>query len=190
MEGNTLSLRPLNLPADWPFLAELLAQYKGRRQECEEINNDLQNAFMTMFYSRFGRSFMCLLNNSPVAVIDIFQAVGSDMFPATSYQPGDYGINLLIAPPIELRKQLLARILYGCLEYLFAFQDIDRIIIQTDPGNEHVERILLTIGFKFITIAQQQLYKTNIYGCTRQDLLVDIRSAKRQIMNLKLVQQD
>lgn len=162
------SLRELELPSDWPAIFKWIGQYSDHSNQLRRNQQEIQQIFESMMMtSEFVVSYLCQINNKPVAQVELFQYACNDTFPEFQCQPDDYGFKLLASPELTRQKQRLVSIIKFCLEYLFLDNKINRIIFQTDLENEVLNQSLIAAGFDCLLTAQLEFYKVNIYAYSR-----------------------
>lgn len=169
-KNGEFSLRELELPSDWPVVFKWIDQYSDHSNQLRRNQQEIQQIFESMMMtSELVVSYLCQINNKPVAQVELFQYVCNDTFPEFQCQPDDYGLKLLASPELSSQKHRLVSIIKFCLEYLFLDNKINRIIFQTDLENEVLNQSLIEAGFDCLLTAQLEFYKVNIYAYSRTD---------------------
>jgi hypothetical protein len=177
-ESCEFSLRALELPSDWPVIFKWIDQYSDRLNKLSSNQREIQQIFTSMMASEFVRSYLCQINNKPVAQVELVQYSCNDTFPEFQCQPDDYGLKLLTSPELTGQKKRLVSIIKFCLEYLFTDHTINRIIFQTDLENEVLNQSLIAAGFDCLLMAQLEFYKVNIYGYSRARFIGKFNTGK------------
>jgi hypothetical protein len=89
------------------------------------------------------------------------QDVLSLSYPA---RPGDYGLQLTVAPLAVQDNMLL--LLQTCLGYFFSFAEVGRIIVNIEEGNEYHRQLFRKAGFRSLYDIRTAYRSSSLYGCT------------------------
>jgi len=162
---NKLAIRKLDLDQDWPALRNWIRYYTGK--EVKGTQQYIHQAFEDIISSGFTETLMCVMNNSPVCQVELFQYICSEPSAPIDCLPGDYGLRLFNAPEIRNQKQVLMNLLELCLSYAFSLQDVERVICQSDPENDLLNQSLVDSGFALVHTLQLQFYQADMYMYSR-----------------------
>lgn len=165
----SISVRALNLATDVPVIYKWMTyQCGGPLLSRNAPPQQLEESYSSMIESDFAQPFMGMVNDVPVCQVDIYKTQQDAISLYYNARPGDYGLNLVIAPlAIQDNIALLIR---ACLEYFFSFPEVGRVIADIEMKNEWTNTLFKMAGFSY----QQKVripYKTaNLYICTRESL--------------------
>jgi len=163
--GLRLTVRPFCVVTDVSILFKWMSQeYAGPLLTRSRPPQELEESYSSMIESDFAQPFMGLVNDAPVCQMDIYrmqQDVLSLSYPA---RPGDYGLQLIVAPLAVQDNMLL--LLQACLEYFFSFAEVGRIIVNIEEGNEYNRQLFRRAGFRSLYDIQTAYRSSSLYGCT------------------------
>ncbi|MBN8854118.1 MAG: hypothetical protein BGO55_06975 [Sphingobacteriales bacterium 50-39] len=163
--GLHLAVRPFCIATDLPILFKWMSQeYAGPLLARSHPPQELEESYAIMIESDFAQPFMGLVNDTPLCQMDIYrmqQDVLSLSYPA---RPGDYGLQLIVAPLTVQDNMLL--LIRACLEHFFSFPEVGRIIVNIENGNEYNRQLFKKVGFRSLYNIQTTYRTSSLYGCT------------------------
>ncbi|WP_160712894.1 GNAT family N-acetyltransferase [Chitinophaga solisilvae] len=170
-KGFTVSLRPLCLATDLPLIHHWVnLPYARRFWQMNMSREQLSDIYTRIQSGDIATSYLCLLNDHPVSQIEIYQAQYDEISRCYEAQPGDYGIHLLMAPKRSTISGLTISVFTACLEFMFSFPEIRRIIGEPDIENERANRLVQKAGFVWQQAVTMSYKRANLYYCTRETL--------------------
>jgi hypothetical protein len=160
-----INVRPFHPEKDIPVVRKWMRQeYAGALVAGQAHSPELEEYYACMIESDFIQPFMGLVNEMPLCQIDIFrmqQDVLSLNYPA---QPGDFGIQLIMAP-LSVQDDMI--LLIKCsLEYFFSFAEVGRIIVNIEDRDEYNRRLFKKAGFRKLHRIQTHYRASSLYGFT------------------------
>jgi len=160
-----IAVRPFCVATDVSILFKWISQeYAGPLLARSCPPQELEESYASMIESDFAQPFMGLVNDTPVCQMDIFrmqQDVLSLSYPA---RPGDYGLQLLVAP-LAVQDNILL-LIQTCLEYFFSFPEVGRIIVNIEERNEYNRQLFKKAGFRSLYDIRTIYRSSSLYGCT------------------------
>src|SRR5579859_1925428 len=167
--GNiTIGIRPMHPDTDTPIIYHWISQeYAGGLEESNLPPQGLEEAYASMLDSDFVRPFMGLVNDVPVCQLEICKTSKDILSLHYEAGPDDFGLRLLLAPLVNQDHILL--LLRMWLKHLFAFDEIDRIVVDVESGNEWLTVLFIKAGFRFSRKIQLPYKAADLYICTRSE---------------------
>jgi len=165
----SISVRALNLATDVPVIYKWMSyQYAGPLLNREAPPRELEESYSSMIESDFAQPFMGLVNDVPVCQVDIYKTWQDAISLYYDAPPGDYGLNLVVAPlAIQDNIALLIRV---CLEYFFSFPEVGRIVADVETKNEWTNSLFKMAGFSYSQRVRIPYKTANLFICTRENL--------------------
>lgn len=165
----TISVRALNLTTDVPIIYKWMTyQYAGPLLNKDIPPRELEESYSSMIESDFAQPFMGLVNDVAVCQVDIYKTQQDAISLYYDARPGDYGLNLVVAP-LALQDNI-ALLIRACLEYFFSFQEVGRIIADIEVKNEWANSLFKMAGFTYHRRVRIPYKTANLYICTRENL--------------------
>lgn len=148
--GLRLTVRPFCVATDTAIVFTWMSrEFAGPLLAMPHPPQELEEFYTSMIASDFAQPFMGLVNDSPVCQIDIFktqQDIVSLSYPA---RPGDYGLQLTLAPLTAQDNMTL--LLNISLEHFFSFPQVGRIIVNIEEGDEYLRQLFKKSGFRTLS---------------------------------------
>ena len=167
----SISIRQLCINTDVEFIFDWVNQEYAKRfwQMDGRPKQQLRETYKYILSSDFAQSFVALLHGTPVAQLDVYHALQDEVSLLYDAQKGDYGVHFLMAPNKRPISSLSSCVFQSFIEFLFTYNEVQRIIGEPDAENQHANKLVKRLGFQF----QKQItmsYKTaNLYFCTRDN---------------------
>jgi hypothetical protein len=163
--GLRLTVRPFCVATDIPIVFKWMGQeFAGPLLARSQPPHELEEFYTSVIESDFAQPFMGLINDTPVCQLDIYKTqldIISLSYPA---RPGDYGLQLTLAPLIA--EDNMALLLRTCLEYFFSFPEVGRIIVNIEAENEHLRQLFKKLRFRILSDAHNGDRSSSLYACT------------------------
>ncbi|HVV07605.1 MAG TPA: GNAT family N-acetyltransferase [Puia sp.] len=161
-----ISVRPFCVATDIPILFKWISQeYAGPLLTRSRPPQELEESYTSMIESDFAQPFMGLVNDIPVCQMDIYRMQQDVLSLSYPTRPGDYGLQLVIAPLAVQDNMLL--LLQACLEYFFSFAEVGRIIVNIEEGNEYNRQLFKKAGFRSLYDIRTAYRSSSLYGLIR-----------------------
>ncbi|NEA32299.1 GNAT family N-acetyltransferase [Streptomyces sp. SID13031] len=164
----TLTLRPFNLTVDVPTLhswvTQPYAQYWGLlTATVDEVRAEYERIQRTGYHQALigeqdGRPAFLMERYEPAC-----DPVGDVYRPA----PGDVGMHVLVAPPVQRVHGFTGAVFETVLDYLFSDPAIDRVVVEPDVRNTKIQDLNQRMGFRkhsIVTLPDKQAW---LSFCTR-----------------------
>ena len=163
----SIAVRPLSVATDVPILYKWMShEYAGPLLDRPQHPLELEEFYNSMIESDFSQPFMGLVNNIPVCQVDVYKARQDAISLYYEARPGDYGLQLVIAPMTAQENMVL--LLRTCLEYFFSFHEVGRVIADVETGNEWSNQLFKKAGFLHTQEVRIPHKLSNLYICTRE----------------------
>ena len=101
--------------------------------------------------------FFACVNDAPVALIEVYPVLQSELAGMADFTAADYGIHLLMAPYREIKTLISVNIdglsvwvLKAIQRMLFGFAAVTRIVAEPDEQNVNACRLAEKAGFQYI----------------------------------------
>jgi hypothetical protein len=165
----SISVRALCLATDVPVIYKWMSyQYAGPLLNKDVPSREFEESYSCMIESNFAQPFMGLVNDVPVCQVDIYKTLQDAISLYYDARPGDYGLNLVIAP-LAIQDNI-AILIRACLEYFFSFPEVGRIIADIEVKNEWTNTLFKMAGFHCSQKVRIPYKTANLYVCTRDNL--------------------
>lgn len=162
-----ISLRLLCLSTDLPVIYNWLPWEYTRHLKKEAHVEHLQEIYSRIASSGTAQSFMVMMNNTNLAQADVYQASADDISLQYQVKPGDYKLQFLIKPERLLVGNYSILAIQTTLEFLFSFQEVERIIMQLDES-EYLNNKMEKTGFIFHKKNITRQKTSRLYTCTKE----------------------
>jgi len=161
-----ISVRPFCVATDVPVLYKWMSQeYAGPLLSRTQPPQELEESYACMIESDFAQPFMGLINDVPICQVDVYKTQQDAISLYYNARPGDYGIQLMLAP-LAIQQNILL-LIRTCLEYFFSFPEVGRIIADIDTRNEWSNTLFKKAGFRSTQNIQASYKSSTLYICTR-----------------------
>jgi hypothetical protein len=118
-----------------------------------------------MIASDFAQPFMVLVNDVPVCQMDIYKTQQDVLSLSYSARPGDYGLQLVVAP-LAVQDNIVL-IIKTCLEYFFSYPEVGRILVNVEEGNEYYDHLFKNAGFRSLHDIRSLHRSSSLYAIRR-----------------------
>ena len=163
----TISVRTLCVDKDIPVMYHWMSQeYAGYLVERDGPPEELKESYSCMLKSMHAQPYMGLVNDIPVCQLDIYKVQQDAISLSYPARPGDYGLNMLMAPLVIHGNVLLLLKLW--LEYFFSFDEVERIIVDVEAENEWLKNLFSHAGFHNSGLMKLAYKDADLYVCTRE----------------------
>ncbi|WP_207513145.1 GNAT family N-acetyltransferase [Longitalea luteola] len=187
-KGNvTITLRPLQLTEDWPFISRWLLREITRKLPMTSHlpEKHLRETYSIMLECDFAQPLMGLINEQPAFLIEIChgekQGNGLDEGPH-DFISGDHSIRLLLSPTITHIRHGGDYTLFTCLHYFFSFNEVQRLVWELHERDRQLLQLAQHVGFDKSIGRRWQGIQVYLYSREKYQLLSDIypRYAQKQ----------
>ena len=121
--------------------------------------------------------FFACIGAAPVALIEVYPVLHSELAGALDFTETDYGIHLLMAPYREVKAAVPVNIdglsvwvLKATQQMLFGFSAVKRIVAEPDEQNTHACRLAEKAGFQYIKTLQLEDKMARLYTIVRHEI--------------------
>ncbi|WP_205513182.1 GNAT family N-acetyltransferase [Longitalea arenae] len=183
----TITLRPLSLGDDWPYISRWLLREIARKLPSAGHlpEKHLRETYNIMLQCDFAQPLMGLINDQPAFVIEICdgdkQGSGVDEGPH-EYLPGDHAIRLLLSPTVTHIRQGGYYAIFSCLHYFFSHTNIQRLVWELHERDKHYMQLANHTGFDKSAARKWRGIQVFLYTREKYGLFSDIypRYAQKQ----------
>ncbi|MBZ4190453.1 GNAT family N-acetyltransferase [Niabella beijingensis] len=120
--------------------------------------------------------FFACIGNVPVALVEVYPVLESELAGMADFTGGDYGIHLLMAPYREIKTVaaesaagLSLRVLRVVQRMLFEFTSVVRIVAEPDERNTNACRLAEKAGFRYIKTLPLHDKRARLYMIARDE---------------------
>jgi len=130
--------------------------YAHRFWNMQVTLKELTQDFFSKRISNVSRQFLVCHQKKPIALVEVYHVIQTEVGSQYDVQRGDYGIHLLMAPPKDLLylNRLLNKVSLDVLltvtKMLFSNQSVIRIIAEPDIHNSPARNLAKKAGFAFL----------------------------------------
>ena len=164
-----LEIRPLHLARDIRLLHSWVnLPYARAYWQMQGPVGRLYRHYEDFLNSGKGYSLMVFLQGRPVAQSDFYQVMSDELKEHYACQENDYGIHLLMGPCHTPIKGLTPNVMLTLLAFLFSLS-IERVAGEPDIRNEKANRLVESIGFRFVKTIEMSYKTANLYLLERDD---------------------
>lgn len=135
----------------------------------EFYNPKLEEGHLQLFFAYVGLT--------PVAMIEVYPVLCSELAGALDFTDADYGIHLLMAPYREVKAAVPVNIdglsvwvLKAVQRMLFDFSAVKRIVAEPDEQNIHACRLAEKAGFRYIKTLPLEGKVARLYTIARHEI--------------------
>jgi acetyl CoA:N6-hydroxylysine acetyl transferase len=162
----TISIRTLCVATDLPIMYNWMSQeYAGYLVERSNPPAELVESYACTLRSLHAQPFMGLVNDIPVCQLDVYKVREDAISLCYDALPGDYGLNVLLAPLVIQDHVLL--LLQMWMEYFFTFPEVKRVVVDLEAGNDWLETLFTRAGFRFSAKVRLPYKDADLYTCSR-----------------------
>jgi len=165
-----VSMRLLCSSTDLPVIYDWLPWEYTRFMKEETHVEQLKEVYTQVAAASTSQSFMVLMNDAPMAQVDVFQALADDISLYYEVRPGDFRLQFLIRPERLLINSNAACIMDMVVEFLFSYREVKRLVIQLDE-HEFLNTKADRAGFVFLKKFTTRQKTSHLYTCTRESFL-------------------
>ncbi|ANH80011.1 hypothetical protein A8C56_02580 [Niabella ginsenosidivorans] len=120
--------------------------------------------------------FFACVDSVPVALIEVYPVLESELAGKADFTDADYGIHLLMAPYREIKAAISVNIeglsvwvLKAVQRMLFDFAAVTRIVAEPDECNTNACRLAEKAGFRYVKTLPLADKTARLYMITRDD---------------------
>lgn len=166
-ENYTLTIRPFCVTTDMDALCGWLEQQTGISfRKKENPRAELLQSCIDVLESGYSQSLLCLLDERPVCQLDISKAPYNEVFMYLDAVDGDHALRLIMSPYVTVRNAYV-NVMRTYLEYLFAFDEVERVIAYLPAYDEWSNYLLKNAGFEYLDTKQMVSGVINLYECRK-----------------------
>jgi hypothetical protein len=147
-----ITLRPLSLPDDWPYIGKWLQREFGRRLSSHTHLPEkyLRETLSIMLQCDFAQPLVGLINEQPAFLVEICDGdkqcdaleCGTPLF-----KPGDHTMRLLLSHPVIHTRYWSEYALFSSLNYFFSHPQVKRIVWQLHEKDTFNKNLANQLGF-------------------------------------------
>lgn len=145
-------------------------EYAGYLVERSNPPAELAESYACTLKSVNAQPFMGLVNDLPICQVDVYKVREDAISLCYKARPGDYGLNILLAPLVIQDHVLLLMRMW--LDYFFSFPEVKRIVVDIEAGNEWLESLFRRAGFRFTEKVRLPYKEANLYACGRDSVMI------------------
>lgn len=146
----TFVLRPLKLETDidtiYEWVTKPYAKYWGMLSATKE---DVYNAYEELERNPHHYTYIGLLNNSPVFLMERYKASEDIIANHYSAELNDYGMHVLVAPVRKKIPQFTWHVFSTIMDYFFSLPYVGRVVVEPDVNNEKIHLLNKKAGFVY-----------------------------------------
>ena len=167
-DGNyRLTIRPFCVTTDLDMICEWLEEQLGVSFQGEgNPKEELQQSYVDMSASTYAQSFLCLLDTRAICQADVMEFQYSDLALYLNSEGNDYFIRLTMSDYATMRN-VYEHVVNTMLEYLFSFDEVQRVLTYLPAHDEWSNHLLSQAGFIYLDTRQLFSGVVNIYECRR-----------------------
>ena len=174
--ADTLSFRIVSLKTDLAVMHRWANHPHAKKYwQMDKTSAALYNYYFSQMDKNLGIVLLCCLNDAlPLAQIDIYHVIKDELGQCYEAAAHDYGVHLLMAPYREILckinlplKKPAVHILKSTVELLFAYNTVQRIIVEPDKANTVANRLAQQAGFTFMKTIKLSYKVANLYQYKR-----------------------
>lgn len=175
----TITLRPLSLADDWPYISRWLLREIARSQQPTGHlpEKHLRETFSIMLQCDFAQPLMGLINDQPAFLIEICdgdkQGNGLDEGPHV-FTSGDHAIRLMLSPTVTNIRHGGDYALFSCLHYFFSHSSIQRLVWELHEREKNYVQLANHVGFDKIAAPRWPGIQVFLYTREKYLLFTDI----------------
>jgi len=162
------SLYPLQVPQDMPLLHDWVgrdyAHYWGM-QQCDLAA--VTAAYAQLQDSGHAQALLGRLDGVPAFLMERYDPAHDVLGRHYPVQPGDIGMHLLLAPPLQPRSGFSRAVMHTVLAALFADPAVARVVVEPDVRNDKIHRLNRHAGFVYQGEIQLPHKRAALAFCSR-----------------------
>lgn len=167
-----ISFRPLHLTSDLDVIFQWVNETYARRfWQLNGSRQLLEDTYTALLLNPHAHSFIGLINNQPVAQVDIYQVAADELGKHLPAAPNDCGLHLLMLPPRLSRKHLSRELLRSFIQFYFSFSEAGDLFAEPDQENVPANRLARETGFSFVKAVSLSNKSANLYCITRKQYI-------------------
>ena len=121
-------------------------------------------------------AWLGLDDGSPAFLMESYAPAHSPLAALYSVQPGDTGMHLLVGPPEKPKPGFTTAVFRSVLEFLFADERTQRIVVEPDVRNTKIAALNVRMGFVPAGIISLPDKEAVLSFCTRANHLRALRA--------------
>ena len=154
------------------------AHYWGMNDKSfEEIKSEYTSLCALSYYD----VFIGCINDFPVCIIEKYWVAKDRLSAYYDYEEQDYGMHILIAPPVKPIRSFTWHIFSATVTFLFEDNKVGRIVVEPDVRNTKIHKLNAKAGFIIHNEIDLPEKRALLSFCTRSDF----NSAKNNIAYTK-----
>lgn len=162
------SLYPLRVPQDMALLHDWVrrdyARYWGM-QQCDLAA--VRAAYAQLQASGHAQALLGHLDGVPAFLMERYDPAHDVLGQHYPVQPGDIGMHLLLAPPLQPRSGFSRAVMLTVLAALFADPAVARVVVEPDVRNDKIHRLNRHAGFIYQGEIQLPHKRAALAFCSR-----------------------
>lgn len=167
-EAGALHVRSLQLPSDLDTLYDWVNRdYSRQFWQMNGSKKVLLDTYAGLLENPAAHSFLLLLNQQPVAQVDLYLVQSDELGKHVAATGSDCGMHLLMLPPRESFKGLSREALRCFIEFYFSFSTAGNLYAEPDRENEKANLLAKKAGFQFLKTVELSYKTANLYVFTR-----------------------
>jgi len=160
-----ITIRPFCVTTDLELICGWLEEqldisFQGENNPREE----LRQSYIDLAASTYAQSFLCLLDDKAICQADVMEFLYSDLALYLNSDANDYFIRLTMSDYATMRN-VYEHIVNAMLEYLFSFDEVQRVLTYLPVQDEWSNHLLKEAGFVYLDTRQLFSGVVNIYEC-------------------------
>lgn len=164
----TLALRPFDLTGDvttlHSWVTQPYARYWGLLNASVE---DVHAEYHRIERSGHHRAFLGEHDGRPAFLMERYEPAYDPVGGVYDPAPGDIGMHVLVAPPIERIRGFTGAVFETIMDSLFSDPLIDRIVVEPDVRNTRIQALNERMGFRKHSIVDLPDKQAWLSFCTR-----------------------
>src|SRR5215471_331800 len=151
VSGYTIAIRPFCIATDLSIAYEWFRhEYAKRTWKTNGPVKQLELVYTQMMQCDFAQPLTILQDNVPVCLVEVHHANHHEISLYYEALTGDYDMFLLVSPKKKKDMGLIGHVIQTCLEYVFSFEEVERIMAEINIYNEPMNQVLNVSGFRFL----------------------------------------
>lgn len=147
-EYGEIELKPFDIEKDintlFGWTSQAYAKFWGHLNSSIE---DLKADYEQLISSGHTRCYLGYVNQSVQFFLEIYEPEHDDIAQHYEVCPGDIGLHILIAPAERPLHGFTQHIFSVCMEFLFAHEQVQRVVVEPDIHNDKIHKINQCAGF-------------------------------------------
>jgi hypothetical protein len=169
-ESRTCSIRPFHIPTDLPEMHRWIRKYCGVDDKADVAPlTPLLETYNQLITSSNGQSFVIESNNKIIVQFDLIRP---DLdLAAYKLYPGDFEIQFLYNPDMDLKYELTEFTFKAFLEFTFRYNDVNRVIVRSYALDKKSNTLIKSVGFNLLKSIRDYTGDVNIFTIEKERYL-------------------